>query len=53
MDNFYAYYVDDNGVMTIYADGKTVADISDCGHMNKEECINLMNEVLFEQGYKV
>ena len=53
MDNFYAYYVDDNGVMTIYANDKTVADISDCGNKNQTECIDFMYEVLADLGYEV
>ena len=49
----YSYYVNDNGVMTIYANDMTVADISDCGKMNPKELTNLMYEVLNDNGYEV
>lgn len=45
------YYIDENGVIHIYAGSRAVADISDCGGMNEAEVNNLIAEVLYDLGY--
>lgn len=50
--DYYAYYVDNKGIMTIYAENNSVAEISECNGLNKEELKNLAEEVLLDLGYK-
>lgn len=50
--SYYAYYVDDKGIMTIYTENNSVAEISECNGLNKEELQNLAEEVLLDLGYE-
>ena len=49
--NYYAYYVDDKGVMTIYIENCSVAEISDCNELNKEQLQEIAEETLYNLGY--
>jgi hypothetical protein len=48
-----SYGIDDYGTMTIYADGCSVADISDCGKLDRNQIEALIGEVLEDLGYEV
>lgn len=42
------YYVDDNGVLSIYYDNYIIAELEDCGNMTEEEIERLVDEVYEE-----
>ena len=48
-----SYTIDDNGTMTIYVNGCSVADISDCKKLDDIQLQALVMEVLADLGYEV
>ena len=53
--NYYGFNYDVNehtGTMTIYTnDNETLAEISECNGMNKEELNKLADDILYNMGY--
>ena len=50
----YSYSVNDNGTLTIFNEhNMSIADISDCQDMTKEELETLIDDVLIDMGYEV
>lgn len=50
--NYYSYHVDDKGIMTIYIENNSVAEISECNGLNEKELKNMAEEVLLDLGYE-
>ena len=48
-----SYKIDDNGTMTIYVNGCSVADISECKGLDSVQTEALVTEVLADLGYEV
>lgn len=48
-----SYKIDDNGTMTIYVNGCSVADISECKKLDDIQTEALVTEVLADLGYEV
>lgn len=49
----YSYSIDDNGTMTIFADNKSVAEISECEKLDAVQKDTLVTEVLTDLGYEI